>query len=204
MGAVGTSEDEQAITVKPRLLEWLTLPLVVPAVLFASYIFLSMIFGEPQFALALRVGIPLSVVLVGWAIWRIGQTSYWRLDDEAIAWGRWSPRRVLWKEIEALFIGMPDEMSGVGATMARLPIAGAAESVGQIRAWRRSALVLRLRGRRLLVIGLAGAHFRGGAAFRDRLVARLAPLTVDASGYTGEERHALAAHFVSSRLVRLA
>ena len=36
--------------------------------------------------------------------------------------------------------------------------------------------------RSLLVIGLAGAHFRGGAAFRDRLVARLAVLVAVAFG----------------------
>lgn len=63
--------------------------------------------------------------------------------------------------------------------------------------------MLRLRERRLLVIGLAGAHFRGGAALRDALIERLAAVRADATHYTGEERHVLAAHFVSSQLVKL-
>lgn len=198
--------DEQSMqitTVRPRLVEWLSLPLIVPAVVFGVYILASMVGVGAQPALAVWIGLPLSVVLIGGAIWRIGQQSYWQLDGEGITWGRWSPTRVLWPEIEALFIGMPDEMSGVGATLARLPVVGAAQSVAQIRAWRQTALVLRLRGRRLLVIGLGGVHFRGGAVLRDRLRARLAALTVDPTQYTGEERHALAAHFVSSQLIRL-
>ncbi len=201
---MGANEDEQVTTVKPRLLEWLTLPLIVPAVLFVTYVFVSMVGVGAQPALAVWIGLPLAVAIIGLAIWRIGQQSYWRLDREAITWGRWAPRRVLLAEVEALFVGMPDEMSGLGATMARLPVAGAAASVAQIRAWRQSALVLRLRDRRLLVLGLGAAHFRGGAAFRARLESRLASQRRDATHYTGEERHALAAHFVASRLIRLA
>lgn len=124
------------MTVRPRLLEWLSVPLIVPAVLFGVYVLASTIAGEPQYALSLWLGVPLSVLLVGWTIWRTGQHSYWRLDDTSLAWGLWSPQRIALADVEALFVSMPDEMSGVGSAMARVPVLGAAQSVALIRSWR--------------------------------------------------------------------
>lgn len=203
--------NHDALRVWPRALEWLALVFLPPVVWFACYVVLGIVLqpGQDDHAalgfvmrVATWVAIPLSFVVVGWTAWRIGQNAYWRLDADGITQGKWSPQRYAFAEIEALFVGLPDEMSGVGAGMARIPTANMAVAVDKIRAWRRDALVLRLRDRRLLVVGLGAAHFRGGAQFRAALAQRLAPLTVTHEHYTGEERHALAHHMVASKLVR--
>lgn len=200
------------LTVRPRRLEWAVLIVLVPPVCwFACYVLLGIVVRPAEgdaaalaamARLALWVAIPGSLLAVGWSAWRMGERAYWRLDEAGITQGRWRPRQYRWTEIEALFEGLPDEMSGVGATMARVPMAATAMAVGQIRSWRQSALVLRLTGRRLLLLGLGGKQFVGGPAFRAALQARLTPQTLTHDRYTAEERRALAAHFVTSQLLR--
>lgn len=199
------------VSVRPRALEWIALVLVPFVVWFACYVLLGIVLRPAEgddaalgfvMRTATWVALPLSIAVVGWSVWRIGQNAYWRLDADGITQGRWSPQRYPLADVEALFVGLPDEMSGVGAGLARIPTANMAVAVDKIRAWRRDALVLRLRDRRLLVLGLGAAHFRGGAQFREALATRLAALGRGHEHYTGEERNALAHHMVASKLVR--
>ena len=197
--------------VRPRFLEWAVLIVLVPPVCwFACYVLLGIVMRPVEgdgaalaavARLALWIAIPGSLLLVGWSAWRMGQRAYWRLDEQGLTQGRWRPAHYAWSEIEALFEGLPDEMSGVGATMARVPMAATAMAVGHIRSWRQSALVLRLTGRRLLLLGLGGKQFVGGPAFRAAVQARLTSQTLKHDHYTAEERRALAAHFVTSQLL---
>jgi hypothetical protein len=136
------------------------------------------------------VGAIASVVALVLSVRMLLMKRYWYLDDEGFTRGRIAPVRVRFDEIESFVRGMPDALPFILRALGKVPTGAVQGSMDAIVAWRRNAIVLRLRGRRLMPIGLGTLTVDGGAAFREGLLARIDGR--ESESYAPEEVAALA------------
>jgi hypothetical protein len=168
------------VSVTPKKGHLLALPAIPLAVGYATYIVSAIIWGIPtrgdivgRHGFWLRIAVAsgaLSALWIGWTLWIVLSRGYWRLDDKGITRGKLSPVTIPWVDIESIRIGMPLRRHLLDRLQRHNPHRAAKAMNQFVQNLRDHAVVLRIRGQRVIAINVRPANNGETfmAAIRDR------------------------------------
>jgi hypothetical protein len=191
---------EGIISVSPRKIGWISLALWPISCGYAAFVLCAILSGglpERTDPVAVRafwtrtlvVGAVFTAFAVAWTIRRLTMQGYWTLDAVGLTRGRAANQRIPWNEIESLVVGMPSRLPWIFRMTRRLPGRRFQGPVEMIVRRRANAVVLRLRGSRIIAVNLHGAN--NGDAFMAALVRKCASKVASPETFTPAEVSAL-------------